>query len=178
MPTVLNNLDMSRYEMFVDGQLAGILEYRMENDQIWLMSTEMYALAEVMTPVSDLLLGVLQNIRRRRIEVLPFCPVVRKFMVDNPLFLGLVPEDPPGHFPLRRESAALSSGHDSVGFEALSGANAGAVDAAGRIPPETVVRSLRERKLQKNQSGLKPAAAVLSAARGTTVLPEHEAEAS
>ena len=108
MSTVQNNLQTSRYEMFVEGQLAGTVQYRMENDQLWLMSTEILPLADGRAVPEEFLLEVLQDLRRRRIEVLPFCAIAREFMMANPRFLGLVPKDPPGHFPLLRDSAALA----------------------------------------------------------------------
>lgn len=106
MPTVQNNLELSCYEVYERGQIAGILKYRMENGQMWLMSTHMSPLSEGPAVAEGKAIRlVLQDLWRRKIEVLPFCPVVRQFMMKNPLFLEYLPEDPPGHFPLLREGA-------------------------------------------------------------------------
>lgn len=108
MSTVQNNLALSQYELYVDGQLAGAIKYRMENDQLWLMSTEMFSLLEGRADPVQFMLGTLRDLSRRRIEVLPFCPLAREFMISTPTFLALVPTDPPGHFPPLRKSASVS----------------------------------------------------------------------
>lgn len=104
MSTVQNNLEVSRYEMFVGGQLAGTAQYRMENGQLWLMSTSMLPLTEGRAVPEEFLLEVFNDLRRRRIEVLPFCATAREFMMANPRFIDLVPKTPPGHFPHLRET--------------------------------------------------------------------------
>lgn len=109
MSTVQNNLELSQYEMYVEGQLAGVTKYRMENDQLWLMSTEMFPLLEGSADPAHFMLGTLRDISRRRIEVLPFCPVAREFMLNTPNFLTLVPTDPPGHFPLMRKAVGFAT---------------------------------------------------------------------
>lgn len=113
MSTVQNNLELSRYEMYVEGQLAGVIKYRMENDQLWLMSTEMFTLLEGHADPAHFMLGALRDISRRRIEVLPFCPLAREFMLKTPNFLSLVPTDPPGHFPLMRKGREFATENKS-----------------------------------------------------------------
>lgn len=67
---------------------------------MWLLTTQ--SLPECPEPVlvDVLLLRVLGDALRRRIEVLPFCPLTRQVMLENPRFLRLIPANPPGHFPL------------------------------------------------------------------------------
>ncbi len=119
VPTLQNNLDLTRYELYQDGQLAAFLQYRMENGQMWLLTTQ--SLPECPEPalVDVLLLWVLGDVLRRRVEVLPFCPLTRQAMVENPKFLRLIPANPPGHFPLLPTQTGLPQNRKakSVGRE-------------------------------------------------------------
>lgn len=105
MPKVHNNLERSCYEVYEHGQVVGILKYKMENGQIWLMSTHTSPMAEVPALVETQLIRlVFEDLWRRKVEVLPFCPAVRAFMMANAVFMATLPEDPPGHFPLLRHA--------------------------------------------------------------------------
>lgn len=110
MPTVQNNLEVSRYELYDDGQLAGTLAYRMENGQMWLMEARLLHLTEGNRfTLDEFLVRVFQDLMRRRIEVLPYCPEVRKSILRHPQYLKFIPQTLPGHFPLLSESAAAAT---------------------------------------------------------------------
>ena len=149
VPTVQNNLEVSRYELYKDGQLAGFLKYRMEGDHMWLLSTEMTAEYEEPALAEKLLLGVLQDVRRRRIGVLPFCPVVRQTMLENPHFLRLIPANPPGHFPLLMDAVELMYDRGAATLSMRSGQQA---PGTSRISPQAVIRSVRTRKKEQKRT--------------------------
>lgn len=151
MPKVQNNLEVSRYELYLDGQLAGFLKYRMEGDQMWLLTTEMVAEYQDPTLVQTLMSWVLRDVRRRRIEILPFCPVVRQAMLENPQFLRLIPADPPGHFPLLMDAVELMYDRGAATVSLQAGGLAGA-ETTSRVPPQAIIRSLRTRKKEKKRT--------------------------
>ncbi len=107
MVKVQNNPLASQYEQYVDGDLIFVLRYHMEHGQMWMLSVKTSALEVTPQRVDEFLLQVFQDVHRRRIEVLPFSPRIRAFMVKNTVLLRLVPNKTPGHFPNLPTAAAL-----------------------------------------------------------------------
>lgn len=107
MSKVQNNAMSSRYELFADGAAVLTLRYRMEHGQMWMLSMENSAARMTRKNVDAFLVQVFQDVHRRRLEALPFCPTVRDFVVRNPTFLQLLPKETPGHFPDLHRTAAL-----------------------------------------------------------------------
>jgi predicted GNAT family acetyltransferase len=98
---VRDNPDASRYEIVVDGAVAGFARYRRPDEgTIAFTHTEVdeaYAgqgLAKVVARES------LDDVRGRGLAVLPFCPFYRGFIAKNAEYLDLVPEDKRAQFDL------------------------------------------------------------------------------
>jgi hypothetical protein len=91
MPTVQNNLSSRRFEIYHDGHLAGYLRYQMNGSELWLLNTQMTGLPPTRV-LSDLLIrNAVESAFRHRVSMLPFCPMVRQFVGENPQYLSLVP---------------------------------------------------------------------------------------
>lgn len=100
-PTVRDNPELSRYEIHVDGRLAGFGEYKLHRDRIAFLHTEIgeeftgRGLAQIL--VAD----ELADARARGLAVLPFCPYVRRVIADDPeSYLDLVPQKDRARFRL------------------------------------------------------------------------------
>lgn len=107
MTKVHNNLQASRYEFYAEGLLAATLSYSMDAGRMWMLSVETLAVEPPLKRTDGFLVGVFRDVHRRRLEVLPFSPAVRNFMVENNAYLHLLPKRTPGHFPdLRRAAEA------------------------------------------------------------------------
>jgi len=98
---VVDHPEKSRYELVVDEELAGIVTYALDGEQLSLLHTEVFegflhrGLAAAM--VED----VLSDARARGLGVLPFCPFVLAFInehLDDDL--DLVPKAQRGRFGL------------------------------------------------------------------------------
>lgn len=98
--TVRDNPEAERFEISVDGKLAGFTTYRLARDRIAFIHTEVddefagQGLAKVLAA------HALDEVRGRGLGVLPFCPFVRGFIAKNPDYLDLVPEGDRERFDL------------------------------------------------------------------------------
>lgn len=91
--TVQDNPRASRFEITVDGELAGFVDYREHDGEYALPHTRVLPAYEGRGIGSELVVGALEEIRRRGGTVLPYCPFVPKVIRDNPEFVDLVPTD-------------------------------------------------------------------------------------
>lgn len=91
--TVRDNSGASRFEITVDGELAGFVDYREHDGEYALPHTRVLPAYEGRGIGSELVVGTLKEIRRRGGTVLPYCPFVPKVIRDNPEFVELVPTD-------------------------------------------------------------------------------------
>ena len=91
--TVADNPASSRFEITVDGELAGFLDYRKHGDEYALPHTRIFSQYEGRGLGSELVSGALSEIAARGGTALPYCPFVPKVIRDNPEFLELVPKD-------------------------------------------------------------------------------------
>jgi predicted GNAT family acetyltransferase len=98
--TVTDNPDASRFEITVDGDLAGFVDYRKDGDEYALPHTRIFTEFEGRGLGGQLVSGALAEIARRGGTVLPYCPFVPKVIRDNPDYLALVPEDQRAAFGL------------------------------------------------------------------------------
>jgi predicted GNAT family acetyltransferase len=90
-----------RYEIHVDGKLAGFTLYRDRgSDRISLTHTEVFDEFEGRGVGSALVAGTLDDLRARGMVVLPLCPFVRAYIRDHPEYLDLVPESERPRFEL------------------------------------------------------------------------------
>jgi predicted GNAT family acetyltransferase len=98
--TVADNPASSRFEITVDGELAGFLDYRKDGDEYALPHTRVYTEFEGRGIGSELVSEALAEISSRGGTVLPYCPFVPKVIREHPEFLHLVPEEQRATFGL------------------------------------------------------------------------------
>lgn len=91
--TVQDAPERSRFEIEVDGELAGFIDYRKDGDEYALPHTRIYPQFEGRGLGGELVRGALQAIAERGGTVLPYCPFVPKVILDNPEFIELVREE-------------------------------------------------------------------------------------
>ncbi|MGP7959453.1 GNAT family N-acetyltransferase [Sanguibacter sp. A247] len=92
--TVIDAPDASRYEIAVDGTLAGFVDYRLEGHVIALTHTETLPIFAGQGLAKELITSVLDDVRQRDLAVLPFCSYARATIARDPgRWLDLVPAD-------------------------------------------------------------------------------------
>ena len=90
----------SRFEITVDDELAGYVDYREHEGEYALPHTRVLTQFEGRGIGSQLVVGALEQIRERKGTVLPYCPFVPKVIRDHPEFTELVPADRRAEFDL------------------------------------------------------------------------------
>jgi uncharacterized protein len=98
--TVSDNPEAERFEITVDGKLAGIAQYKLARDRIAFVHAEVDDEFEGQGLAKVLVTHALDEVRGRGLGVLPFCPYVRRFISKNPDYLDLVPEGDRERFDL------------------------------------------------------------------------------
>jgi predicted GNAT family acetyltransferase len=81
---VIDNSAENRYEVHVDGALAGFLEYRMVGDVIALVHTEVDEAYSGRGLGAQLAKFALDDAIARSIKVSPLCPFVAKYIDKHP----------------------------------------------------------------------------------------------
>jgi uncharacterized protein len=99
-PRVADNPGKSRYEILVDGQLAGFVAYRLKGDVIAFLHTETELPFQGAGLASHLVRETLDDARQRHLSVLPFCPYVAGWIQRHPEYADLVPADRRADFDL------------------------------------------------------------------------------
>lgn len=89
---VRDNPEQERYEISVDGELAGFAQYRSRPGLIAFVHTEVDEGHEGEGLGTRLVTFALDDARARGLEVLPFCPFVNGFVQRHPQYADLVPE--------------------------------------------------------------------------------------
>lgn len=90
--TVADSGDRERYEIRVDGRLAGFVKYRLQPSSIELVHTEINDEFEGRGLGSRLISFALDNARERGLAVLPICPFVNDYIQRHHQYVDLVPE--------------------------------------------------------------------------------------
>lgn len=98
--TVRDNPEARRFEISVDGELAGFAQYRLSGDRITFTHTEVDDEFEGQGLATVLVTHALDDVRSRGLGVLPVCPYVRRFIARNPEYLDLVPVEARERFAL------------------------------------------------------------------------------
>ncbi len=75
---------LSRYEIRVDGELAGLADYRLGEDEITFTHTEIGRSFGGQGLGSKLVGFAVTDARSRNLEIIPACPFVRDWIVENP----------------------------------------------------------------------------------------------
>jgi predicted GNAT family acetyltransferase len=97
---VRDNPEASRYEILVGDTVAGFTEYTVHGRQLDLTHTEVGSKFEGRGLASQLIGELLDDVRRRGLEVMPYCPFVRKFVAKHDEYLDLVPAEHRARFGL------------------------------------------------------------------------------
>lgn len=91
--TVQDAPERSRFEIEVDGELAGFVDYRKDGNEYALPHTRIYPQFEGNGLGHELVRGALVQIAERGGTVLPYCPFVPRVIRDNPELTDLVREE-------------------------------------------------------------------------------------
>jgi beta-phosphoglucomutase family hydrolase len=92
--TVRDNAERSRYEVVVDGQVAGFAEYHLGRDRITFTHTEVSDEYSGQGLAGQLVGELLTDAERRSLAVVPLCPYVRAYISRHAeQYLHLVPEN-------------------------------------------------------------------------------------
>ncbi len=73
-----------RYEAHLDGELAGVLEYKVKRGRIALIHTEVLPVHEGRGVGSALVRFALDDARRRELRVIATCPYVKDYLTRHP----------------------------------------------------------------------------------------------
>jgi uncharacterized protein len=99
--TVIDDRSRNRYELLVDGAVAGFVDYELGDDRIAVLHVEVARELEGHGPGRELVDGVFGDARRRGLFVVPHCPFARRVIVENQdAYLDLVPVDSREEFGL------------------------------------------------------------------------------
>jgi predicted GNAT family acetyltransferase len=93
VPDDINVIDVheaERYELHVDGELAGFAEYRGREAVRAFTHTEIESRFEGRGLGSQLVAGALADARARSFQVVPICPFVTRYLVNHREDLDLV----------------------------------------------------------------------------------------
>jgi predicted GNAT family acetyltransferase len=103
---VRDNPDQSRYEVLVDGDVAGIAQYRLHGDRITMFHTEVEPAHEGAGLGSELARRALQDVRARGLGLEPLCPFIAGYIRHHPdEYLDLV-------IPAMRDRVMSGGGED------------------------------------------------------------------
>ena len=99
-PVATDNPAASRYELHVDGDLAGFVDYQLRGKVISLIHTEIEPAFQGAHLATILARFSLDHARKRGLAVLPYCPYISSWMRKHPEYADLVPEDRRADFGL------------------------------------------------------------------------------
>jgi predicted GNAT family acetyltransferase len=88
--TVTDRPNELRYEIEVDGEVAGFLMYRVEPGVLELVHTDVDPRWEGKGVGAALVQGVLDDVRARALKVRPYCPFVAAYILRHPEYQDLV----------------------------------------------------------------------------------------
>jgi predicted GNAT family acetyltransferase len=88
--TVKDNADRSRYELFVDGRLAGIADYRIDGDVVVFPHTEIDPSLRGQGYGAVLVRGALDAVRPTGRTIVPQCWYVAQFIDEHPEYGDLL----------------------------------------------------------------------------------------
>jgi predicted GNAT family acetyltransferase len=87
---VVRNDELSRYEIFVDAQIAGFLDYRLRDGRQVLVHTEISPEFRGRDLAARLVQEALDDARADGYLVVPRCPYVAEFIADHSEYQDLV----------------------------------------------------------------------------------------
>jgi hypothetical protein len=83
-PTILDVEAKQRYEVRIEGELAGYLDYVVKRGRIALVHTEVLPAHQGQGLAGQLARFALDDARRRSLRVIPSCPYVRAYIERHP----------------------------------------------------------------------------------------------
>lgn len=91
--TVIDNADAQRYELTIDGEVAGYVEYHDSGTRRSMNHTVVEPAYEGQGLGSTLAKAALDDARERGLSVLPYCPFIRSYIDRHrDRYVDLVPE--------------------------------------------------------------------------------------
>lgn len=87
---ITDNNERRRYELLVHGKLAALITYGRTEDTLALTHTETIEGFERQGLATQLVKHVVDEAQEQGLGVLPFCPFVKHYLIENDL-LSLVP---------------------------------------------------------------------------------------
>jgi uncharacterized protein len=95
---VTDNPDQERFELRVDGELAGVAQYHVKDGVIAFTHSETYPRFRGHGVAGHLIQSGLDSARERHLAVLPYCPFVRNWIAEHLAYVDLIPPDKRGRF--------------------------------------------------------------------------------
>jgi predicted GNAT family acetyltransferase len=90
-PDVIQNQELERYELVIDGELAGYSEYRIHGTEIIFVHTEITTTEREHGLGSRLVRGALDQVREHTdYRVVAQCPFVRRWISEHPEYQDLL----------------------------------------------------------------------------------------
>jgi uncharacterized protein len=83
-PVITDGSARERYEAHLEGEPAGVLEYKVTRGRIALIHTEVLPVHEGRGVGSALVRFALDDARRRGLRVIPICPYVQDYLARHP----------------------------------------------------------------------------------------------
>ncbi|HEY0936675.1 MAG TPA: GNAT family N-acetyltransferase [Trebonia sp.] len=101
-PVVTDNPAANRYELHVGDELAGLVNYRLDDHDkvIDLVHTEVKPAFQHAHLGTRLARFSLDDARKRGLAVLPYCPYITSWIKKHPEYIDLVPQDRRADFRL------------------------------------------------------------------------------
>lgn len=91
---VRDNADAARYEALLDGELAGIVDYRDRGGRRILVHTRVLDAFKGRGIGNRLAAGTLQLARADKLRIVPRCPFIRAYMERHPEYRDLLGGEP------------------------------------------------------------------------------------
>jgi predicted GNAT family acetyltransferase len=88
---VADNPDKARYEIAVDGEVAGFIDYHLSGHTIAFLHAETDPDSRHAGIGGRMVHDTLDSARERGLDVLPYCPFVRSWIGEHPDYTDLVP---------------------------------------------------------------------------------------
>jgi uncharacterized protein len=104
-PSIVDNPESGRFEILVDGEVAGFAEYTRKGTTVSFTHTVIDSHFEGRGLGSRLARAALDATRAEGGSVLPFCPFIRGYILRHPDYLDLVPPDQRARFQLEAASS-------------------------------------------------------------------------
>ena len=99
---VRDNTETQRFEVVVDGSVAGFAAYRVEDGAVAFLHTEVDDAYEGQGLGSRLVREALREVAGRGRAVLPYCPFVRAYLRRHRELVDMVPGERRAEFGLER----------------------------------------------------------------------------